>query len=236
MSDSAIAIMQFGPKQHPDHTIGPRSRKDLNPTGFLLAPPFWVRRNNTAVYFLTKTIMKKFTTINEATALWVEQWFHHIPASSVDNLSIDIVTNISSYGDEIMLHEDESFCLAASPRTECLECGSEYKGKLKIDEMYELWEKGRGIDCANCGADCWRMGYPRERGVLYAPKRKQDIKWILKHAVEVAQFGFYVYQSKDYGVLLGFDFSSIDLEFGPYCMLWIPLYKLRGLNWHDNMQ
>lgn len=45
----------------------------------------------------------------------------------------------------------------------------------------------------------------------------------------LSRCGFRVYQSDDYGIFFGIDAAGLDF----YDAFWIPLYKARGLQWHD---
>lgn len=45
----------------------------------------------------------------------------------------------------------------------------------------------------------------------------------------MAECGFRIYESEDYGYIFGIDGAGYDF----YSEHWIPLYKARGLKWHD---
>ena len=71
---------------------------------------------------------------------------------------------------------------------------------------------------------------PRQRGwgTLFAPSDSCDQSWLGGHYEDVAALGFYVFESEDFGYLLGIDAGGFDF----YSAFWIPLYELRGLQWH----
>ena len=46
----------------------------------------------------------------------------------------------------------------------------------------------------------------------------------------MANCGFRIYESEDYGYIFGIDGAGYDF----YEAHWIPLYKAIGLKWHDN--
>ena len=58
-----------------------------------------------------------------------------------------------------------------------------------------------------------------------------DIHWIEEEdGVRIlSRCGFRVYQSEKYGIFFGIDGAGYDF----YDEHWIPLYKARGLKWHD---
>lgn len=47
--------------------------------------------------------------------------------------------------------------------------------------------------------------------------------------IQLANIGFRIYESEDYGYVIGIDGAGYDF----YEEHWIPLYKLLGLHWHD---
>ena len=53
-------------------------------------------------------------------------------------------------------------------------------------------------------------------------------KYDKPHLQEMANIGFRIYESEDYGIVFGIDGAGYDF----YEAHWIPLYKLRGLKWH----
>ena len=52
------------------------------------------------------------------------------------------------------------------------------------------------------------------------------------HLEEMAACGFRLYESEDYGLIFGIDAAGFDF----YEAFWIPLYKARGLRWHDEAE
>jgi hypothetical protein len=55
-----------------------------------------------------------------------------------------------------------------------------------------------------------------------------DDEWLARHVEDVAKIGFDVFDT-DYGYYLGIDAGGFDF----YEAFWVPLYELRGLQWHD---
>lgn len=58
-----------------------------------------------------------------------------------------------------------------------------------------------------------------------------DENWLTKKdgIRAMAECGFRVYESDEFGCFFGIDGAGYDF----YLEHWIPLYKARGLNWHD---
>lgn len=65
-------------------------------------------------------------------------------------------------------------------------------------------------------------------GYLWTMGDKIDEEWIEKNLQTVADLGFRIYESEDFGILIGIDGAGFDF----YTAFWQPLYKARGLHWH----
>lgn len=68
-------------------------------------------------------------------------------------------------------------------------------------------------------------------GTLWAFSDGFDKEWLddPDNLQAMANCGFRIYGSEDYGYLFGIDGAGYDF----YEQHWIPLYKARGLMWHD---
>lgn len=66
-------------------------------------------------------------------------------------------------------------------------------------------------------------------GTMWMTNNSVDDYWIENHLHEMAQCGFRIYEHEDYGYIFGIDGGGYDF----YSEHWIPLYKARGLKWHD---
>ena len=56
-----------------------------------------------------------------------------------------------------------------------------------------------------------------------------DIDWLENNLEEVAECGFSIYESDEFGVFIGIDGAGYNF----YEKHWLPLYKARGLQWHE---
>ena len=59
-----------------------------------------------------------------------------------------------------------------------------------------------------------------------------DTDWLENNLEEVAECGFRIYESDEFGLFIGIDGAGYDF----YKEHWIPLYKARGLQWHKTEQ
>ncbi len=66
-------------------------------------------------------------------------------------------------------------------------------------------------------------------GTMWHISEPSDEAWVCEHLEDISKLGFTIYVSKDHGFFLGIDgagYSFLEEH-------WIPLYKLRGLQWHE---
>lgn len=66
-------------------------------------------------------------------------------------------------------------------------------------------------------------------GTLWSFGDSIDSDWLEDHLREMADCGFRIYRQEDYGYLFGIDGAGYDF----YEAHWIPLYRARGLRWHE---
>lgn len=161
--------------------------------------------------------------IKQAAKKWVDD-FNFIPGK-IFKVLIKVDESVSYFDSDI-------FRLVASPTITCSSCGAKYEGKLKLKELQES-----SIKCEYCNyndGDSWGNGYPEYAfpcgwGTLFNPKESLDQEWIEKNAEKVTECGIFVFESDIFGILLGIDGGGYDF----YESHWIPLYKARGLEWHN---
>lgn len=172
--------------------------------------------------------MNTNTSIREATHEWLSR-FNNVPGRLFEKM-VKVDESISCY-------DSDSLRLLASPRIACGGCDANYDDDLSLDELQERFKQGNGISCEYCeynDGDDWRQGYPEYAfpcgwGTLFGPECNLDIDWCIENAEAIAKLGIFVFESEEWGVLLGIDAGGFDF----YEAYWIPLYKLRGLQWHD---
>ena len=56
-----------------------------------------------------------------------------------------------------------------------------------------------------------------------------DAEWAEEHLEEIKKCGFRIYDSEDYGIVIGINGAGYDF----YEAHWIPLYDARGFHWHE---
>ena len=61
---------------------------------------------------------------------------------------------------------------------------------------------------------------------------RMDEEWAEEHIEEIANCGFRIYRNDDLGIFIGINGAGYNF----YEAHWIPLYELRGLKWHDDIE
>jgi hypothetical protein len=179
----------------------------------------------------------KYDTIKDATIAWIET-FNSIPMSVIEKVNeydvthtgVDSIVEITppSIGDHVCIYTDEW----AGEEGEIV--GTKYDGE---DDLYEIKRDNEPDNPSIISKDCFDVidkdPFPMW-GTMWALTDPTDIEWangeyLGPNLQEIADCGFRIYQSDDFGILLGIDGAGYDF----YESHWIPLYKARGLHWHE---
>lgn len=142
-------------------------------------------------------------TIKEATQKWVGE-FNAIPQSLITKA----YPNTEDY--EILI----------TPK-ECTYCGNTEIRKNENNEEY----------CTSCErTDHIGLQYDFPMwGTMWTFGDSLDDDWAKENLEMMEDCGFWVYESDELGVFFGINGAGYDF----YESHWIPLYKKRGLKWHD---
>lgn len=168
----------------------------------------------------------KFNTIQETCQLWVERDMIQVPMSVVEKLQMQSnytdITEITppSRGDRISIwsgdYDGEHGEIVRHVD------GDEYTVQLDSDEYPDP------VTVFSDEFDVERDDVLPMWGTMWALKDCCDIRWLEGNLHAVANCGFRIYESEDYGYLIGIDGAGYDF----YESHWLPLYKARGLHWH----
>ena len=164
----------------------------------------------------------KYNTIREACEEWVNR-MNFIPMSVVGKLveaNWEDMHEITPpcVGDRVYIWEEKEYgnILETNNDIYTVELESDSKNVYLSREDFEVDKES-----------CFPMW-----GTMFEPE-DIDKDWILgnyceSHLQEVANCGFRIYESEDFGILLGIDGAGYDF----YESHWIPLYNARELKWH----
>lgn len=163
-------------------------------------------------------------TIREACELWVERDMNAIPQSvlvKLQQLDPDDLAELTP-----ITKADRVYVCSAGEMGEV----------IAIDEDTEEYtvQLDNGETITTEGFDLEREDYDRFPmwGTMWSFSCSFDEDWALSHLEEMAACGFRLYESEDYSLVFGIDAAGLNF----YEAFWIPLYKARGLRWHDEAE
>lgn len=162
-------------------------------------------------------------TIREATERWMGE-FSRIPIGIVEKLlkaNPDEVQEITPPGE----HDRVDVW------------GGEHSGEGEItgyDEetgQYTVeMDDGEAIQAEAEDFEVLRDSFLPMWGTMWAFGDPADEDWLENGGLQkMADCGFRIYEQEDYGHIFGIDGAGYDF----YDEHWIPLYRARGLHWHD---
>lgn len=182
----------------------------------------------------------KFDTIKEAAQEWVKE-FDAVPMGVVEKLiksqeSEDEIVEITPpcLYDRVEIYADE-YCGHSGEIIQTQYDGESDLYLVKLDNP-ATDEDGAEVDevvVSSNSFDVERDDFLPMWGTMWSPPQI-DQDWIVgnycePHLQEVADCGFRIYEQEDYGILIGIDGAGYDF----YESHWIPMYKKRGLHWHN---
>ena len=168
----------------------------------------------------------KFNTIQETCQLWVERDMNQVPMSVVEKLQMqsdytDITEitppaeydRISIFSGDYAGEDGEIVRLVGDDEYIVQLNSSKYPNPVTVfSDEFDVQRDD--------GLPMW--------GTMWEFKNICDEQWLENNLQAVANCGFRIYESEDYGYLIGIDGAGYDF----YEAHWIPLYKARGLRWH----
>lgn len=89
--------------------------------------------------------------------------------------------------------------------------------EFDIDSVYELTTPDEYDDFLPMWSTMWTFG------------ESLDEDWARENIQVMQDCGFRVYENEDFGIIFGIDGAGYNF----YENHWIPLYKARGLKWHN---
>ena len=164
--------------------------------------------------------MSRFKTVREATEAWVHE-MNAIPQGMISQLFQDHpedwteVTKPSKY-DRVYVYEN-----------------GDYGEITEIeDDIYTIeLDNGKVIECETSDFEINRDDYLPMWGTMWSFGDSCDDWWLEEDngIKKMSECGFRIYESEEFGYFFGIDGAGYDF----YSEHWIPLYKARGLEWHD---
>ena len=172
--------------------------------------------------------MERFRTVNDAAHAWVNE-FSVFPVDMIERLYIADCADewsevtLPSYGDRVSLIEipDKS----STYEGEIVDYYSDSDTyEIKMDDGVVVIVSSNSIECVD------RFGVLPMWGFMWKFKDMLDEDWIDEDGLRaLSDCGFRVYYHEEWGYFFGIDGAGYDF----YDAHWIPLYKKRGLKWHE---
>lgn len=160
----------------------------------------------------------KYKTIKEATQAWVNG-FNAVSRSLLERAFKNDIDNWYEYniiveGDEVYYNGE--FVIVKEVDRENEKVTIEYKGKLVEVDEWEVYKE----------QDSWLPMW----GYLWTFGESIDEEWARENPEEVIKCGFRMFEDMETGeIYLGIDGAGYNF----YTHHWIPLYRARGLQWHE---
>lgn len=165
---------------------------------------------------------REIITINDATHEWV-RGFNAFPYGMIEKLMVNDpdewreVTTKSS-GDRVYVYDSSKYGVIVSYEEE----SEKYTVELDNCEVIQISEDDMEKEEYG-GLPMW--------GTLWQFGDSADDWWLEEgDGIRImSECGFRIYEHEEFGYFFGIDGAGYDF----YEAHWIPLYKARGLQWHD---
>lgn len=172
---------------------------------------------------------KKGMTINDAAHEWVKE-FNAFPYGMIEKLMKNdpnewYEVTMPAYGDRVYVYEEGEYGEIENIR--------EPSDDDDIEEiLYEITlDKGNKVFCTRDDFESEYYGGLPMWGTLWQFGDSCDDWWLEEgDGIRImSECGFRIYEHEEFGYFFGIDGAGYDF----YEAHWIPLYKARGLHWHD---
>ena len=172
-------------------------------------------------------MLRKGMTVQEAAREWVRQ-FNAIPQGMIEklmNAEPDSWTELTlpTVGDTVYVFDVP-------------ESGMDHYGEIsgygEEDEMYTIkFSDGKQVLMDPYDFDVQRDGFLPMWGMMWSFDDNCDNWWLEEgDGIRVmSECGFRIYESEEFGYFFGIDGAGYSF----YDEHWVPLYRARGLQWHD---
>jgi hypothetical protein len=172
-------------------------------------------------------VVMKYKTIREAAEAWVRE-FNAIPERMIAKLmeaDIDDWTEVTypAPGDRVYVYQIP-------------EDGSGHEGEISSydieTDLYAIeMDDGKLVSCSRDDFEVERYGGLPMWGTMWSFGDSCDDYWLeeMGGIRIMSECGFRIYQSEEFGYFFGIDGAGYDFYEAHFC----PLYKARGLRWHE---
>lgn len=174
-------------------------------------------------------MIREYNTIREAAELWVGE-FGAVQRGMIAKLMQHDPDEWSEVTQPIK--GDMVYVYEIPGELDTLEHGGEIRSYDEESELYciELYD-GKLISATEDDFEVERVDMLPMCGTMWQFRDSSDNRWMTEGGgIEVmSRLGFRIYAHDNFGCFFGFDGAGFDF----YEAFWEPLYKARGLQWHD---
>lgn len=167
--------------------------------------------------------MAKYKTIKDATYAWVKE-MSRVPYSVAEkllNANQDDLMEVTPPVPGNRVYVDYGYGY-----------GEIQKFEKQTGKYYVKMDDGETVVVDDFDIEVQRDDRLPMWGTLWSFDDPCDQWWLENNMEKMAACGFRIYQSEDYDYIFGIDGAGYDF----YESHWIPLYKARGLCWHENQE
>lgn len=171
----------------------------------------------------------KYATMNEAAHTWVNE-FNAIPQGMIEKLmTLDYddwhEVTAPAVGDRVYVYD-------VPEELDTLEHGGEVHSYDSESDLYciEL-DDGKMVSASEDDFEVERYGDLPMWGTMWSFGDSCDNWWLEEDdgIKKMSECGFRIYENEEFGYFFGIDGAGYDF----YSEHWLPLYKARGLQWHE---
>lgn len=166
----------------------------------------------------------KYKTIEEATRGWVRE-MNAFPQDMIATLMRDNIDDwceitTPSVGDRVYIYDSGEYGYIM----DIIDSDDDKQYKIELDEQSEIVVKQYDFEVQ-------RDDYLPMWGTMWQFGDSTDDYWLEElNGIELmSECGFRIYEHPEWGYFFGIDGAGYSF----YEAHWIPLYKARGLHWHE---
>ena len=165
--------------------------------------------------------MAKYKRISDAVYAWTSE-LTRIPQSVVEKLQKANCDDIMEITPPTVGNRVELFYAGQS--------GEITKRIQQTDKDVVHTDDGEDVTVKEGEFEVVRDDYLPMWGTMWAFNDPCDGWWLENNLDKMAECGFRIYESEDYDYIFGIDGCGYDF----FSAHWQPLYKARGLHWHES--
>lgn len=175
-------------------------------------------------------MLRKGMTVLEATREWVRE-FNAIPQGMIEKL---MRSDLDDWRELTLPSSGDSIYILDPPDGSTEHYG-EISGYDSESDLYSIrLSDGKLISADENDFEVCRDDLLPMWGTMWSFGDSTDVWWLENEGGirAMSDCGFRIYESEEFGCFFGIDGAGYDF----YEAHWVPLYRARGLRWHDGTE